>query len=317
VQLNFMTRMMRRYPYVPVGYSGHEASADVDVVKSAVAKGAVLLERHVGIPTDEAPLNAYSMTPDETERWIRSALESRRIGGASSNAPKRIQQAEIESILSLSRGTFATRALKQGERINPEDVFFAMPCAEGQTTSGEYQDTMVASRDYEAMEAIRECRRPDLINQTRAIIHDAKGLLYEAHVDLGPDFTIELSHHYGMEHFRQVGALLVTVVNREYCKRLVVMLPGQRHPTHLHKKKEETFHVLWGDVHLTLEGAPTSLKRGDQVVIPRGAAHAFSSRNGCVFEELSTRHIVGDSYYEDERITSLDPMQRKTMIDSW
>jgi N-acetylneuraminate synthase len=317
VQLNFMTRMMSRFPYVPVGYSGHESSDNFDVVQIAVAKGAAILERHVGIPTDTISLNPYSMTPCQTDQWIRSVLAAQRIGGPSNGAQKRIRQAEIDSMQSLARGVFVKRALKKGERILREDVFFAMPCAPGQTTSGEYQNTMTASRDYEEMEAICERRSPDLINQTRAIIHDAKGLLYEAHIDLGPEFTIELSHHYGMEHFRQTGALMVTVVNREYCKRLVVMLPGQKHPSHLHKQKEETFHILWGDIHLNLEGKTLNLKPGDQVLIPRAAVHSFGSRNGGIFEELSTRHVIGDSYYEDERIKKLDPIQRKTMLDSW
>ena len=215
VQLGFMTRMMRRFPYVRVGYSGHEASGNVDVVKSAVAMGAAILERHVGIPADGAPLNAYSMNPEQAERWVESALEARQIAAGGDGAPKRIREAEVESIQSLARGAYARRALKKGQPIASADVFFAMPCAPGQTTSGEYQETMVASRDYDEMGPLYERRPPNLINQIRTIIHDAKGLLYEAHVNVGSEFTIELSHHYGVEHFRQVGALLVTVVNRE------------------------------------------------------------------------------------------------------
>ena len=317
VQLSFMSRLMRRYPYVPVGYSGHEASNNFEVVKVAVAKGAALLERHVGLPGPEMPLNAYSMNPDQADSWIAAVFEARRICGAADAVPRRTLQTEVESLQSLTRGTFARRALKAGELINSADVFFAMPCLPGQTTSGEYQDSMVASQDYQAGEALHERRPPNLIDQTRSIIHDAKGLLYEAHVNFGPEFTIELSHHHGMEHFRQVGALLVTVVNREYCKRLLVMLPGQTHPAHFHKRKEETLHVLWGDVQFNLEGQSLQLRRGDQVLVARGAVHSFGSRGGCVMEELSTRHVVGDSYYEDDKIRTIDPMQRKTMLDGW
>ena len=43
-------------------------------------------------------------------------------------------------------------------------------------------------------------------------------MLYEANVVLGDDFEIELSHHYGIEHFRQTGALIVNIINREYYK---------------------------------------------------------------------------------------------------
>ena len=53
------------------------------------------------------------------------------------------------------------------------------------------------------------------------------------------------------------------------------------------------------------------------VLVERGMWHSFSSVGGCVFEEVSTTHIVGDSYYEDEKIAQLDPMQRKTVLDMW
>lgn len=317
VQLGFMTRLMRRFPELRIGYSGHEASDNLEVVKSAVAMGAVILERHVGIPTDAAPLNAYSMNPQQTAQWIENALATRTMMGAAGDAPKRITDAEHASLRSLTRGTYASRALRKGETLHREDVFFAMPCDVDQTTSGEYQDTMVALRDYAAMDAIRERRAPNLIGDLRTIIHDAKGLLSEAHVHVGSEFSIELSHHYGIERFREVGALLLTLVNREYCKRVVVMLPGQRHPLHFHKQKEETFHVLWGDLELTLEDRVMPLTYGAQVLIPRGAAHAFSSRGGCVFEELSTRHVVGDSFYDDAQVRSVDPIQRKTIIEGW
>jgi len=196
-------------------------------------------------------------------------------------------------------------------------VFFAMPCLEGQTTSGEYQDSMMASQDYAPLEPIVERRAPNLINQMRGVIHDAKGMLYEANIDFGREFTIELSHHYGMEHFRQIGAIIVTVVNREYCKKLIVALPGQRHPVHLHKAKEETFHLLWGDLLLNLNGRALNLRRGDTALVERGVKHSFTSKNGAIFEELSTTHVVGDSYYDDERIRNLDPIQRKTTLESW
>jgi N-acetylneuraminate synthase len=318
VQLDFMSRLMRRYPYVPVGYSGHECPDDTDVVKVAVAKGATILERHVGIATGSVALNGYSMTPEQTSRWVGAALQAGRIGGGLRNGmEKRIRQAEIDSLRSLARGTYARRAIESGAPIGPGDVFFAMPCVEGQTTSGEYQDSMIASQDYAALEPIVERRAPSLVNQIRGIVHDAKGMLYEAQIDFGREFRIELSHHYGMEHFRHVGAIIVTVVNREYCKKLIVVLPGQKHPPHVHKVKEEMFHLLWGDLLIDLDGTVRTLRRGDTVLVERGMKHAFTSKGGAIFEELSTTHVIGDSYYDDERILRLDPMQRKTVLESW
>ena len=42
--------------------------------------------------------------------------------------------------------------------------------------------------------------------------------------------------------------MLINVINREYCKKVLVQLAGQMHPWHFHKRKEETFLVLWGEL---------------------------------------------------------------------
>ena len=38
---------------------------------------------------------------------------------------------------------------------------------------------------------------------------------------------------------------MITVVNREYCKKILILLPGQAHPEHFINKGGN--HVLWGD----------------------------------------------------------------------
>jgi len=320
VQLNFMERMTRRYPYVPVGYSGHESPNNVDVVKIAVAKGAAILERHVGIEKGDIKLNSYSMSPSQVDAWVASALSAKKISGKESY-DKRVTQAETESLLSLARGVYALKDIKKGSNIKRSNVFFAMPCAEGQIKSGEFTETLVASKNYcknDPINApIERMRQPNVIHMIRGIIHDARGMLYEAHVEFGKDFEIELSHHYGIEHFRQFGALIVNVINREYCKKLIVVLPGQKHPNHYHKIKEETFQLLWGDADITINGIKNELKPGDKILVEKGAWHSFTSKKGAIIEEISTTHYSGDSYYEDETIKKLDPITRKTILTDW
>ena len=51
--------------------------------------------------------------------------------------------------------------------------------------------------------------------------------------------------------------------------------------------------------------------------IERGVPHSFTSKDGCVFEEVSTTHVKNDSYYEDERINKMDLMERKTILRDW
>ena len=314
--LNFMERMMRRYNWLRIGYSGHEDPDDTDVVKVAVAKGARILERHVGVATETSKLNAYSMSPEQTDRWVKASLQALRIGGAHGEE-KRIVQAEVDSLQSLRRGAFVRGPVRKGEALTADKVYFAMPCADGQTASCEWLPTMVASRDYAADEGIVERREASLASALRSLVHQGKGMLYEAGIKIGPKYTVEMSHHYGPENFRSHGALIVNLINREYCKKLVIVFPGQRHPNHRHQKKEEVFQVLHGDLEAVIDGKVHQLRPGDMVLVERGMWHSFSSVGGCVFEEVSTTHIVGDSYYEDEKIAQLDPMQRKTLLEMW
>ena len=319
MRMNRLSKMAKRYPYVPVGYSGHEAPDNLDVVKVAVSKDAKILERHVGVPTDTIKLNAYSMTPEQAETWVESALLARDICGQ--DEEKQVSNAEIDSLNSLMRGVFASKNIEIGQVIEREDVFFAMPNVEGQTTSGEFgrqRTTLIASIGYKPGEPIFEQRKSDTINLIRGIIHDAKGMIYEAGIALNGDMDIELSHHYGIEDFRQTGAVIISVLNREYCKKLIIVLPGQNHPTHRHEIKEETFQLLWGDLAIWLDDDDIiELGPGDTVLVERGSWHSFVSINGAVIEEISTTHVVGDSEYVDESIAQLDILERKTVVEDW
>ena len=316
--MNFMAKMIKRYPYVTVGYSGHEAPDNTDVVMVAVAKGARLLERHFGVATESISLNKYSMNPDQASAWIQAAERARAIAGVDDG--KHVSQGEYESLLQLQRGVFARHPIRAGETLTRQDVFFAMPCQDGQLTSGQfgqYRAHFVASRDYAENEAVFEHSEHDHYTQLRGILHDAKGLLYEAGIALGDDISIEVSHHYGLDRFRETGCVLINSVNREYCNKFLIMLPGQKHPQHKHKAKEETFHLLWGDLEVDLEGDIIHLKPGDKLLVERDQMHAFRTRGGCIFAEISTRSIRSDSYYADESIARMDPMERKTLVERW
>jgi sialic acid synthase SpsE/mannose-6-phosphate isomerase-like protein (cupin superfamily) len=316
--LNFMEKMIRRYPYVRIGYSGHEAPDNTEVAVAAIAKGARLLERHVGVPTETVKLNGYSMNPDEMELWVQAAERARTICGPDQG--KHVSQPELDSLLSLQRGVFARKPIRKGDEIAADDVFFAMPCEPGQLTSGDFghlRATYTASRDYNVNESVYEKPAADQISQLRGILHDAKGLIFEAGIVLGDDYQIEISHHFGLESFRQTGCILVNLINREYAEKLLIVLPSQKHPLHHHKKKEETFRLLWGDCEVQLNDENIPLTPGDSVLVQRGDVHGFGSVGGAIIQEISTTHIVGDSYYEDRRIGDLDPMQRKTILESW
>lgn len=318
INMNFIDKLKKRYPEIPIGFSGHESPDNHDIVKIAISKQAKILERHVGVETDSIKLNAYSMNPLQVEGWVKAALLANTICG---DETKVISADEKESLLSLKRGVFTKVRVKKGEQINRENVFYAMPCLENQTTSGElgkYRVDFVASKDYGENEPVYEhSSKEDTVGFIREIIHEAKGMIFEAGIRITPEHLIELSHHYGLKNFRQTGALIINVINREYCKKLIVLFPGQNHPFHYHKKKEETFQLLWGALNVNLEGKNLVLKPGETLLVERGANHSFSSESGAIFEEISTTHDKDDSFYEDEAIARLDTIERKTIIDNW
>ena len=126
--------------------------------------------------------------------------------------------------------------------------------------------------------------------------------------------TFTQFNHYGLERFREFGAILIDIINRDYCKKLIVQLPRQKHPYHHHKKKEETFHILHGDLEIEKNGNPIPLKAGDIFLVKPMEWHKFSTVNGVVFEEISTTHYKNDSFYEDENINKAGLEKRKTKI---
>ena len=142
-----------------------------------------------------------------------------------------------------------------------------------------------------------------------------KQLLKEANIVVPGKAELEISHHYGIEKFRETGLVMITVINREYCKKLLTMLPGQDHPEQYHNKKEETFVVLHGTMTLWLDGVERECRPGDVITVARSVRHRFKAVTGVVFEEISSTHIVDDSFYTDPSIAK--NTQRKTFLAHW
>ena len=107
-------------------------------------------------------------------------------------------------------------------------------------------------------------------------------------------------------------ATMTALVNKEYCKKILICLPDQKHPEQFHKHKEETFNVLFGELELKLDGRHHALKVGDVITVLPKQRHEFLSRNGAVLEEISSTHQVDDSYYTDAKITANN--NRKSML---
>lgn len=317
MQLNQISRLKSRYPRIPVGFSTHEAPENLTPIGLAYAKGAELFERHVGLEERGHKLNAYSSTPEQIATWLEAYQEAVAGCGGTGRAPASPEEAA--SLRSLMRGVYARRPIAKDALLSREDVFFAMPLTEDQLTSGRFFEGMCADRDYAVNEAIHEAldtSTPPESETIYQILLQVKGMLNMARIFIGRESAVEISHHYGLARFREFGAVIITCINRAYAKKLVIQLPRQKHPYHFHKQKEETFQLLYGDMHVERDGRQYDLLPGDTILVEPGQWHKFSTLNGAIFEEVSTTHFTNDSFYDDRQIKKLPVDARKTHISA-
>ncbi len=318
LRLNQIDVLRNRFPDRPVGWSTHEDPDDTRPVQMAVAKGARLFERHVGLEARGHRLNKYSSTPEQLARWLQSYTEAAGACGGRERSPAPPE--EIASLESLQRGVYARASLEMGKPISRDDVYFAMPLEDGQLGGGEWADGVEADADYARDAPLSNALAHHTMSDDELIFNillQLKGMLNKARIPIGKNSEIEISHHYGLARFREFGAVIITCINRTYAKKLVIQLPRQKHPYHYHKIKEETFQLLHGDLEVELDGHRHTLKVGDTIVVEPGIWHKFHTLDGCIFEEVSTTHINEDSFYEDKSIAALTRQQRKTVVPNW
>ena len=318
LELNQISLFKKRYPNVVVGYSTHEKPGNYSAVKMAIAKGARILERHVAVPTEKYKINAYSSTPAQVKEWLTAAQQAYSMCGVAGQRPT-FSDAETSSLKALRRGVFVSREIKKGERITPADIFLAIPTVDDQVTANDISKYVdyIAEKDIALRNPVlfSEVNRVDNREKIYAIVLQVKKVLQDGNVRVPGMLDLEISHHYGVDRFNEVGCTLINFINREYCKKLIVVVPGQSHPEQYHHKKEETFHVLHGEVEFIMDGKKSIGKPGDIVVVERGTKHIFSSKTGAIVEEISSTHYKDDSFYTDPEIAK--NKQRKTTITYW
>ena len=318
LELNQIDFFRSRYPGESIGFSTHEDPDNLDSIKIAVAKGAQLFEKHVAVPTEKYAINAYSATPEQIRKWLESARDAFTMCGVKGRR-KDIFEKEIADIEPLQRGAFALRSIKQGEKIKPDDLFVAMPNTKGQLIAkhlSKYTEFR-AKKDIEPNQPLmlEDLEIKQLREQVNGIVTQLRQMLKKKKIALPPYVEIEISHHYGLDQFSKHGAILIKVINLSYAKMLVVLLPGQAYPRHHHIQKDETYHLLHGDLTVEVEGNETQMKEGDVLSIARGSKHSFRSTKGAIVEEVSTTYVLGDSLYEDADINT-NP-DRKIYLAFW
>jgi len=278
LNLSRITFLKKRYPHLTVGWSTHESPDDYLPIVSAYSLGARMFERHVGLNTEKYKLNAYSSEGHQIEKWIKTL-----------NDTISMQEADTFHMEHINLTPW-----KRGLYDDGKGEYLAIPF------NGKVKETpMTDSR------------------RLKESIHEIKAILNYAHIKLPPDFETEFSHHYGVSNFRQTGVTMIEIFNRHYAKKLLIMLPGQRHPSHYHKIKDEAFHVLYGNLSVIIGDKALNLSEGETAIVPPGVWHEFWSVSGCCFEEVSTTSISGDSVYNDPLIQVLKNDDRKTRVREW
>lgn len=318
LNLNQIEFLRNCYPDVTIGYSTHEDPSNLDAIKVAIAKGSKIFERHVGVATGKYSLNAYSSTPGQIRQWLSSAQEALVMCGIS-GARREIYEKERTDLQGLMRGVFAKEDIAMEQKITLENTFFAIPNLDDQIVANNFSKyfEFIAHKDIRAGDPIyfKDISTRDVRKQVLKTIGKVKEMLIESKVHLPNMLQFELSHHYGIDRLEDLGAIIINCVNRQYCKKLIIMLPGQRHPAHFHKIKEETFQIISGELILDLGHGEKVYRPGDIVLVEKNVKHSFRSENGTIFEEVSSTHYPDDSYYDDQEI--LKNKNRKTEMTFW
>ncbi len=321
VELNQIDLLRERYPGIKTGFSSHEAPGinNTDSVQIAIAKNTNIFECHIDI--DCLTKNKYSRTHNDINFLLKKALDTLILCGIDSRRP--ISEEESKALFGLRRGVFAKRFLNRGEKITKDDIYFAIPLLENSLSANDISKYI----NYEVIEDINkdEALYIDKISsfdkepKIREIYNDVKDFLIKSGVAIPEKFKVDLSHHYGLDRFYKYGTAIITFFNREYAKKLLVVLPNQQHPEHKHILKEETFSVLDGELDLTIAKENDSyfadtlhLNIGEYYTVERKIYHSFFSRHGCILEEVSTTQFPNDSVYTDESI--MNNKDRKTTI---
>ncbi len=314
-EMNQISFYQQRYPGLRIGFSTHEAPDNMEPIKIAVAKGARIFEKHVGVPTDTIKLNDYSANPAQVTKWLEAAKHAFELCGVSGCRYIPAEK-ELADLQALRRGVFAKREIVPDQPISKDDYYLAFPCQPGQLLANslsKYTSLLAGSTaiDKDAPIMLNQVIVKDSRAQIEEIVKKILLMIQKSHVVIPEGSRCDISHHYGLDHYEETGVAMIECVNREYCKKVLIELPGQSHPAHYHKQKEETFLVLYGSLDVVCDGKKRHAGRGETVVVERGVDHSFASQEGCVFEEISTTHYGNDSFYDDKR-NFVNP--RKTQV---
>lgn len=139
LELNQIDFLKNRYPNHVIGFSTHEYNDDIELsMLIAYAKGARTFERHIDLDFEGKKPCKHCSTPSDLDRWIKAYKKAQKICGSSSTKKKIPSQKELDYIESQTRGVYAKRNLRIGEKVTEKDIYLAIPLQKGQLSCKEF-----------------------------------------------------------------------------------------------------------------------------------------------------------------------------------
>ncbi len=323
-ELHTISKLISRFNnQIQIGWSTHEDPENFFIGPIAYSLGARMFEKHIGINSSKYKLNKYSITPKLFEKYLEKMQDTRKIIGNESK--KIITKLENQTLSTLERGIYLKEDLKKNQYLSEKNIYFAFPKMPNQMSSSGFSFKLKSHKVLKDLKKDNPIKKNDIkiVEQKKLMnltnyINEAKIILRSTKINLGNNFDLEISHHYGINRFRKYGCFLFNCINRLYAKKIVLLFSNQKHPLHKHRLKEETFQILSGTLESTLNGRKSTLYPGDTILVKPGVWHNFRALNKpCIFEEVSTTSYPNDSIYKDDSINKLKREERKTRLSNF
>ena len=88
----------------------------------------------------------------------------------------------------------------------------------------------------------------------------------------------------------------IIVNNGLYCGKILHLRKNHMCSIHFHRKKNETFYVLDGNVEMEVDNSVYCMKAGHSIFVPRRTLHRFTGLEDSRIIEFSTPDEESDSY---------------------
>ena len=99
---------------------------------------------------------------------------------------------------------------------------------------------------------------------------------------------------------RPWGYYTVLADEADHKVKRIVVYPGKRLSLQRHRSRAEHWYLVAGEAIVTLDGREITLRKGEAVDIPRGAAHRLQNTCGteAAFIEIQTGEYFGEDDIE-------------------